>query len=116
MLLAIVNDAPGVAEWLETAPEGIELVPLDAAGTDGGDGMRAASPVRLSRQERRVMALYAAGGTVKGVALQLGITDETARSYLKRVREKYRAHGIDVGTKITLRLRAIQDGVLVGAR
>ena len=52
---------------------------------------------RLSAQERRVMALYGAGEPVKSVAYQLGISEETAKSYLKRIREKYRLVGVDVG-------------------
>lgn len=68
---------------------------------------------RLSAQERRVMALYGAGEPVKAVAHQLGISEETAKSYLKRIREKYRLAGYDVGTKVALRKRALQDGILI---
>lgn len=68
---------------------------------------------KLSAQERRVMALYGAGEPVKSVAFKLGISDETAKSYLKRIREKYRLAGFDVGTKVALRKRAIQDGILL---
>jgi len=68
---------------------------------------------RLSAQERRVMALYGAGEPVKAVAYQLGISEETAKSYLKRIREKYRLAGYDVGTKVALRKRAIRDGILL---
>jgi two-component system, NarL family, uhpT operon response regulator UhpA len=68
---------------------------------------------KLSAQERRVMALYGAGQPVKAVAFQLGISEETAKSYLKRIREKYRAAGFDVGTKVALRKRAILDGILL---
>ena len=50
---------------------------------------------------------------MKSVANQLGISEETAKSYLKRIREKYRVAGIDVGTKVALRRRAIQDGILI---
>ena len=60
------------------------------------------------------MALYGAGEPVKSVAYQLGISEETAKSYLKRIREKYRVAGIDVGTKVSLRMQAIEDGILVG--
>ena len=59
------------------------------------------------------MALYGAGEPVKAVAFQLSISEETAKSYLKRIREKYRVAGIDVGTKVALRKRAIQDGILM---
>lgn len=68
---------------------------------------------KLSAQERRVMALYGAGEPVKSVAYKLGISEETAKSYLKRIREKYRVAGIDVGTKVALRRRAIHDGILL---
>ncbi len=68
---------------------------------------------KLSAQERRVMALYGGGEPVKQVAYQLGISEETAKSYLKRIREKYRVAGFDVGTKVALRKRAIQDGILL---
>jgi DNA-binding NarL/FixJ family response regulator len=68
---------------------------------------------KLSAQERRVMALYGAGQPVKAVAFQLGISEETAKSYLKRIREKYRVAGYDVGTKVALRKRAIADGILL---
>ncbi|TQL48556.1 LuxR family two component transcriptional regulator [Homoserinimonas aerilata] len=68
---------------------------------------------KLSAQERRVMALYGGGEPVKAVAFQLGISEETAKSYLKRIREKYRIAGIDVGTKVALRKRAIADGILL---
>lgn len=68
---------------------------------------------RLSAQERRVMALYGGGEPVKTVAYELGISEETAKSYLKRIREKYRVAGFDVGTKVALRKRAIQDGILL---
>jgi two-component system uhpT operon response regulator UhpA len=68
---------------------------------------------KLSAQERRVMALYGGGEPVKAVAFQLGISEETAKSYLKRIREKYRIAGIDVGTKVALRKRAITDGIIL---
>jgi DNA-binding NarL/FixJ family response regulator len=68
---------------------------------------------KLSAQERRVMALYGGGDPVKAVAFQLSISEETAKSYLKRIREKYRVAGFDVGTKVALRKRALEDGILV---
>ncbi len=56
---------------------------------------------------------YGAGEPVKTVAQQLSISEETAKSYLKRIREKYRVAGFDVGTKVALRKRAIEDGILI---
>lgn len=106
------EDATMIVEAIRSAFTGEAFISaeLDLAINGGElDG----SP-RLSAQERRVMALYGAGEPVKSVAYQLGISEETAKSYLKRIREKYRVAGIDVGTKVALRMRAIEDGILVG--
>ena len=105
------EDAGMIVEAIRAARRGESFVSteLDMAlhASEGGG-----SP-RLSAQERRVMALYGAGEPVKSVAYQLGISEETAKSYLKRIREKYRIAGIDVGTKVALRKQAISDGILV---
>ncbi|GAB3123442.1 response regulator transcription factor [Glaciibacter psychrotolerans] len=104
------EEATMIVEAIRSAHVGESFISaeLDHAitGMDGG------SP-RLSAQERRVMALYGAGEPVKAVANQLGISEETAKSYLKRIREKYRLAGHDVGTKVALRKRAIRDGILL---
>jgi DNA-binding NarL/FixJ family response regulator len=105
------EEASMIVEAIRAASNGESYISAELdlalnAGTDGG------SP-RLSAQERRVMALYGAGEPVKAVAYQLGISEETAKSYLKRIREKYRLAGYDVGTKVALRKRAIQDGILL---
>jgi len=105
------EDAAMIAEAIRAAAQGESFISaeLDLAinATDIGGAPK------LSAQERRVMALYGGGEPVKSVAFQLGISEETAKSYLKRIREKYRVAGIDVGTKVALRRRAIQDGILI---
>src|SRR5690554_2775915 len=106
------EDAAMIVEAIRFAQRGESFISaeldsaLHAAESAGG------SP-RLSAQERRVMALYGAGESVKSVSYQLGISQETAKSYLKRIREKYRLAGHDVGTKVALRKQAIADGILV---
>lgn len=105
------EDAEMIVEAIRSANKGESFISaeldlaLNAADVGGAP--------KLSAQERRVMALYGGGEPVKAVAFQLGISEETAKSYLKRIREKYRVAGIDVGTKVALRKRAIQDGILV---
>jgi two-component system, NarL family, uhpT operon response regulator UhpA len=105
------EDASMIVEAIRAANEGESFVSaeLDLALNSGEVG----GAPKLSAQERRVMALYGGGEPVKAVAYQLGISEETAKSYLKRIREKYRVAGIDVGTKVALRKRAIQDGILL---
>lgn len=105
------EDASMIVEAIRAASKGEPFVSaeLDLALNAGEVG---GSP-KLSAQERRVMALYGGGEPVKSVAFQLSISEETAKSYLKRIREKYRVAGFDVGTKVALRKRAIEDGILV---
>lgn len=100
-----------IVEAIRAAAQGESFISaeLDLALNAGDIG----GAPKLSAQERRVMALYGAGEPVKAVAFKLGISDETAKSYLKRIREKYRIAGYDVGTKVALRKRAIQDGILL---
>lgn len=105
------EDAGMIVEAIRAAAEGDSFISAEldlalSAGEVGG------SP-KLSAQERRVMALYGGGEPVKAVAFQLSISEETAKSYLKRIREKYRVAGFDVGTKVALRKRAIEDGILI---
>lgn len=105
------EDTSRIVEAIRAANRGEAYISaeLDLAINSGDIG---GSP-RLSAQERRVMALYGGGEPVKTVAYELGISEETAKSYLKRIREKYRVAGIDVGTKVALRKRAIEDGILL---
>jgi two-component system uhpT operon response regulator UhpA len=105
------EDASMIAEAIRSAAVGESFISaeLDLALNASDVG----GAPKLSAQERRVMALYGGGEPVKSVAFQLGISEETAKSYLKRIREKYRVAGIDVGTKVALRKRAIQDGILL---
>ncbi|RLP76104.1 DNA-binding response regulator [Mycetocola tolaasinivorans] len=109
--LAKSEDASMIVEAIRAAYRGENFVSAELEGalnntTQGG------AP-KLSAQERRVMALYASGEPVKSVAFELSISEETAKSYLKRIREKYRGAGHDVGTKVALRKRAIIDGIIV---
>jgi DNA-binding NarL/FixJ family response regulator len=105
------EDAVMIVEAIRSAAAGEPFISaeLDLALNAGEVG---GSP-KLSAQERRVMALYGGGEPVKAVAYQLSISEETAKSYLKRIREKYRVAGFDVGTKVALRKRAIEDGILL---
>ena len=105
------EDAYMIVEAIRSAMKGESFVSAELDLALGASDVGGAP--KLSAQERRVMALYGGGEPVKAVAYQLGISEETAKSYLKRIREKYRVTGIDVGTKVALRKRAIQDGILL---
>ena len=66
----------------------------------------------LSHQERRTLELYATGMALKSVAKKMTISEETAKQYLGRVREKYASAGRAAPTKLELYYRAVEDGYL----
>jgi two-component system, NarL family, nitrate/nitrite response regulator NarL len=66
----------------------------------------------LSAQETRTLRLYATGMPIKSVARRLGISTETARQYVRRVREKYAQANRAAPTKVDLYHRAVEDGHL----
>lgn len=85
---------------------------LDARGITSG----AQEPpgVRLSAQEERALVLYASDLPLKTVARLIGVSQDTVKTYLGRVKDKYTRAGRPTSTKIDLRRRAIEDGLLPG--
>lgn len=76
------------------------------------DGDRAFADAQLATREREVLRLYAAGLPLKSVAERLGIAYSTAKENITRIRVKYTEVGRPAPTKIELRLRAIEDGLV----
>jgi DNA-binding NarL/FixJ family response regulator len=72
----------------------------------------AADRPALSPQEARALQLYATGMAMKSVARRMTISEETAKQYLGRVREKYARAGRAAPTKLELYYRAVEDGHL----
>ena len=66
----------------------------------------------LSAQETRALQLYATGMAMKSVASRMRISEETAKQYVGRVREKYARAGRAAPTKLDLYYRAVEDGHL----
>jgi DNA-binding NarL/FixJ family response regulator len=66
----------------------------------------------LSSQEARALRLYATGMPMKSVARRMVISEETAKQYVGRVREKYARAGRAAPTKLELYHRAVEDGHL----
>jgi transposase len=56
--------------------------------------------------------LYATGMPMKSVARRMCISEETAKQYVGRVREKYSRAGRAAPTKLELYYRAVEDGHL----
>ena len=56
----------------------------------------------FSEREHEVLMAYASGRTLAATARCLGISVETAKTYLKRVKAKYQMAGLPVYTKLDL--------------
>lgn len=67
---------------------------------------------KLSTSEKEALALYASGYSMAEVASQMNVQYETAKTYLRRVREKYSRAGRPASTKADLIRRAAEDGHL----
>lgn len=65
----------------------------------------------LSPRERAVLVGYASGLTLGATARRLGIRPETAKTYLDRVKAKYRDAGRPTYTKLDLANRVREDGL-----
>lgn len=66
----------------------------------------------LSRREREVLSLYAAGAQAPLVAERTGVSESTVIDYIRRVRTKYERVGRTANTKVDLYKRALEDGIL----
>jgi two-component system, NarL family, nitrate/nitrite response regulator NarL len=63
----------------------------------------------LSEREHGVLMAYVSGLTLDSAARRLGISPETARTYLKRVKAKYHQAGLRVYTKLDLAQQVRDD-------
>lgn len=73
---------------------------------------RPASSVTLSEQEQKALVLYASGLKLESVARRMNVAPSTVKSYLDRVRDKYREAGIEARTKTSLYKVARDEGLL----
>jgi len=92
----------------DTAALATTLRAIAAGGTAWSPGTTrapgASGPGRplLSEREHHVLMAYVSGLTLDSAARRLGISPETARTYLKRVKAKYHQIGLPVYTKLDL--------------
>jgi len=71
-----------------------------------------ADSAHLSPAEERALRLYAQGYSTMEVAERMDVGYETAKTYLRRVREKYARAGRPASRKSELIRRAAEDGLL----
>jgi DNA-binding NarL/FixJ family response regulator len=104
------ESADELVRAIHSAAVGEQYLNGPFAGALSSDGLTA--DPGLGRQELRAIMLYASGRSIREVAGDMGTTEETVKSYIKRARRKYRETGIDLGTKILLRRHGIREGWL----
>jgi DNA-binding NarL/FixJ family response regulator len=112
---AFLTKSLPMREVMDTARQvmGVERnasIPLDRHATSDGDFTK--SRPKLSAGELDALKLYVAGYSTEEVAAQLNVRYETAKTYLRRVREKYAKVNRPAGKKADLIRRAAEDGYL----
>ncbi|MCD4850415.1 hypothetical protein LN996_06290 [Arthrobacter sp. AK01] len=94
---------------IRAAADGQPYVHPDAAAI-----MVDTAPVRvkLSLREQRLAELYLGSEalSVRGVADAMGISEQTVKAHLHRIRQRYAAAGIKLGNVISLRKQLNADG------
>lgn len=109
--LAFLSKAQPVREVMATARSVMGLA--DALPPHPGSPSPSAGSVtkpKLSDGERIALLLYVDGKSTSEVAAQMNVQFETAKTYLRRVREKYGRAGRPTSTRADLILRAVEDG------
>jgi len=74
----------------------------------------AAAIPALAPREAEALRMYASGLPMKSVARRMGISPETVKDYLMRVRRRYEEVGRPATTKTELYVRAVEDGLVEG--
>lgn len=89
---------------------------LDSVTTPNANTADAPGPfsprLPLSARERTVATLFADDHSIEEIALVLGLSPETVRSYLTRVRLKYKNEGRRATNQLQLRAQLVADGLL----
>ncbi|MFC8039120.1 hypothetical protein ACFUOZ_07180 [Paenarthrobacter sp. NPDC057355] len=88
---------------------GQEYVHPDAVGKLENS---ATERVRLSPREQRLAELYLGSDPLplRGVADAMGISEQTVKAHLHRIRQRYTTAGVKVGNVISLRKQLTTDG------
>jgi DNA-binding NarL/FixJ family response regulator len=112
---AFLSKTMPLDEVMETARR---VMGMESTGTPVRDwrplprGAQHPARPKLSTSEKEALALYATGYSMSEVASQMHVQYETAKTYLRRVREKYARAGRPASTKADLTRRAAEDGYL----
>lgn len=96
-----------------------ERMPVRPASRDGAGSAASVTAVpagvadaALSTAEQRAVTLYVQGMSTAEVASRMDVGYETAKTYLRRARDKYARVGRPAGRRAELIRRAAEDGML----
>ena len=106
----------GKSQDLEELMEAVRIV-ADSQPYLSGDwaavlNSDAAAIPSLAPREAEALRMYASGLPMKSVARRMGISPETVKDYLMRVRRRYEEVGRPAATKTALYFRAVEDGLV----
>lgn len=73
----------------------------------------AAVSVPLTHTQRRVMALFAMGSSCNDIGREMGVSPETVKTHLKRIRAKYQAQGVHLPSRADVYRVAVMSGTIV---
>jgi DNA-binding NarL/FixJ family response regulator len=107
-----LSKAVPLREVMEVAREVVGLAEGGAAVHRRALAPLHASRPKLSPAEQEALLLYVSGLSTGEVAGRMGVQYETAKTYLRRVREKYARAGRPASKKAELVRRAAEDGLL----
>lgn len=112
---AFLGKSQPLAEVVDVAREVMGITAGGHAQRDWRPLPRAAEQVerpRLSLGEEAALRLYASGRSTSEVAAEMHVQFETAKTYLRRVREKYARVNRPASRKADLVERATEDGYI----
>ncbi len=101
----------GMDESISTLATIVGLMLTDSGSRADDAAERGSRVPNLSDRETSVLRAYTSGLTLEAVARKLGIRQSTARTYLKRVKEKYQQVGRPAYTKLDLASRVREDNL-----
>lgn len=111
---AFLSKSLNMAAVMETARRvmGIQSDPANRTWRPATTGAVAHQRPKLSPGEAEALRLYASGYSTTEVASRMNVQYETAKTYLRRVREKYARVDRPASKKADLIRRAAEDGYL----
>lgn len=108
----IVSKSQDLADLMEAVRIVADSQPYLSGDWAAALASEAAAIPALAPREAEALRMYASGLPMKSVARRMGISPETVKDYLMRVRRRYDEVGRPAATKTELYFRAVEDGLV----